>query len=214
MSPGERTVGNKRPGTGARGRLFIVSAPSGAGKSTLCGALMARCPNLAYSVSHTTRAPRGQERHGKDYYFISEKEFQALIENGALLEWARVHGSYYGTAAEVVMRHLAAGRDILMDIDVQGARQVVARHPDAVTIFIAPPSMEVLGDRLAKRGTDDSGAIRGRLAEAENEMAQKDFYGHVIVNDDLETAKMELVALIDSYGSCTDTDGGRDDGGA
>jgi guanylate kinase len=192
-----------------QGRLFIISAPSGAGKTTLCDALMATCPQLNYSVSHTTRKPREGEQDGKDYHFITETQFKARIEKGSWLEWARVHGNYYGTSSEVIQHHLAAGQDILLDIDVQGTRQIVERYPEAVTIFIAPPSMEVLKERLNHRGTDDPDIIRRRLAEAENEIKQKNAYDHIIVNDELETAKAELVALIECYGSCRTSDHGR-----
>ena len=125
-----------------------------------------------------------------------------MIHRGAWVEWARVHGNYYGTSSESVERHLAAGRDILLDIDVQGARQIVERHPDAVTIFIAPPGLDVLKERLVGRGTDDADVIARRLTEAENEMEQMGRYAHVIVNDDLQEAIAGMVALIRSYGGC------------
>ncbi len=181
------------------GRLFILSAPSGAGKTTLRRAALARFPDLGYSVSFTTRAPRAGERNGHDYVFISPDEFEAGIRDGRWAEWARVHGHCYGTSVQVLENARAAGRDLLLDIDVQGAQQICRRFPETVTIFIQPPSLEVLEERLRARGTDRPEAIELRLRNARKEMEQKDRYRHVIVNDDLETAVAELTAVLDSY---------------
>lgn len=181
------------------GRLFIVSAPSGAGKSTLCRALLKRFPDLNYSISCTSRPPRGSEREGVDYHFISTDEFERGIDSGRWAEWAEVHGNYYGTAAADLQRRLAGGSDVLLDIDVQGARQIRKRFPDSVTIFIMPPSLAVLAQRLQSRGTDSEAEIQRRLNNAREEMRFRNLYRHVIVNDRLSEAKSELIQLVDSY---------------
>ncbi len=181
------------------GHVFILSAPSGAGKTTLRRAVLARLPALGYSVSYTTRPPRAGEVDGRDYVFLSAGVFEEGIRSGRWAEWARVHGNYYGTSAEVLSRALAEGRDILLDIDVQGARQIRSRFPQSVTIFILPPSLEILEARLRSRGTDRPEEIGLRLRNAHAEMAQKESYRHVIVNDDLPTAVQELLAVIGSY---------------
>jgi guanylate kinase len=188
-----------------KGRLFVVSAPSGAGKTTLCNAVRRRCKDLAYSVSYTTRASRPGERHGQDYFFISTEEFETGIAQARWAEWARVHGNLYGTSARWISETLHLGRDILLDIDVQGARQILQRFPEAITIFIRPPSLEVLRQRLLQRGTEDRDAIDLRLANARSEMAQQQFYHHVLVNDDLQTATRELIELFRKYG-CDDSE--------
>ncbi|MFH1980531.1 MAG: guanylate kinase [Pseudomonadota bacterium] len=196
MSTTVATVSAKHTDTG---RLFVVSAPSGAGKTTLCNAIRSRFPMLQYSVSATTRAPRPGERDGVDYHFISKAAFEAGIRSGEWAEWAAVHGNYYGTAARVIDEAIRGGRHILLDIDVQGAAQIVARFPDCVTIFIMPPSSAVLKQRLLDRGTDDPAEIARRLAAAENEMAQRDRYRHVVVNAALDSAVTELSQLFGRY---------------
>jgi guanylate kinase len=179
--------------------IFIISAPSGAGKTTLCKAVLAAFAGMRYSVSFTTRPPRPGEENGRDYVFVTAPEFEAGIRSGRWAEWARVHGNYYGTSADVLAQSLSSGCDILLDIDVQGARQICARFPESVTIFIMPPSLEVLRERLVARGTDSPGVIAMRIENAGREMAQRDVYRHVVVNDDLETAITELIHIIDSY---------------
>ncbi|MGE5257657.1 MAG: guanylate kinase [Hyphomicrobiales bacterium] len=181
-----------------REHIFIVSAPSGAGKTTLCRAALNRLPDLSYSVSYTTRLPRPGEVDGRDYAFISIAEFEEGIDAGRWAEWARVHGNYYGTSADVLNRAVAAGRDILLDIDVQGAQQIRSRFPRSVSIFIMPPSLDILAKRLQARGRDDPEDMALRLRNAREEMAQKEAYDHVIVNDRLETAVEELIAVIES----------------
>ncbi len=183
----------------ARGNLFIISAPSGAGKTTLCNYLRKAFPQLEYSVSATTRPPRTGEIDGRDYHFVTRKQFKRGIREGLWAEWARVHDNYYGTPAAPIEKALAQGRSVLLDVDVQGARQLVSRFPEAVTIFIMPPDMATLKKRLCGRGTDSPQVIARRLENARCEMQQKDFYRHVIVNDDLQAAVDKLVALVGNY---------------
>jgi len=154
---------------------------------------------MRYSVSYTTRKPRSGEREGVDYHFITAEEFKERIRQGRWAEWAEVHGNIYGTAADVIDEGLSAGRDILLDIDVQGAVQIRARYPECITIFIMPPDMETLRRRLETRGTDDQKEIARRLKNAEKEMAQRDLYRHVIINDGLAEAQDELKLLIRHY---------------
>ncbi|MDJ0808771.1 MAG: guanylate kinase [Desulfobacterales bacterium] len=179
-----------------RGRLFVLSAPSGAGKSTLCRLLRAQRPDLRYSISYTTRPPRPGEVDGVDYFFIDEAGFTQGIAEGRWVEWARVHDHYYGTAAAFIDDMLDQGHDLLLDIDVQGAAQLVKLFPDAVTIFIMPPSMDVLRQRLEERGTDSAGVIDQRLRNAMEEIAARFRYRHVVVNAKLERAVDELLAIL------------------
>ena len=181
------------------GHLFVISAPSGAGKTTLRKAALKRFKNIRYSTSYTTRRPRSGEIDHIDYHFVSKPEFKRGIETGRWAEWAQVHGNYYGTSAEFISDELAAGRDILLDIDIQGTVQILKRFPDSITIFIMPPSLEELKKRLEERGTDSQTVIQRRMRNAEAEMAQKEMYRHIIINDRLETATAELIALIESY---------------
>jgi len=184
-----------------QGLIFVISAPSGAGKTTLCQSVRADFPDVLYSVSYTTRKPRSGEREGVDYHFITAEEFKERIRQGRWAEWAEVHGHIYGTSADVIDQGLGAGRDILLDIDVQGAIQILARYPEGITIFIMPPDMETLRRRLEARGTDDRAEIARRLKNAEKEMAQRDLYRHVIINDRLAEAQDELKTLIRQYRS-------------
>ena len=181
------------------GHLFIISAPSGAGKSTLCRAVRNRFPDLLYSISYTTRLPRKGEQNGVDYHFITKEAFEKGISESQWAEWADVHGNYYGTPAEFLDKSIASGQDVLLDIDVQGTRQVLKRYPDSITIFIMPPSLEILRNRLEKRSTDSPEVIDVRLKNAQMEMAQKDLYDHVIINDHLQDAVAELIALLEKY---------------
>ena len=183
------------------GRLFIMSAPSGAGKTTLRNALLKKYPQIAYSVSHTTRAPREGEIPGRDYHFIDRDEFLQGIEEDRWVEWARVHDNYYGTSARFIQRCLDAGCFILLDIDVQGAEIILNKFADAVTIFIQPPSMEVLEKRLFKRGADSPEVIRKRLVNAKAELEKSGSYMHVIINDVLDEAANELIRLVEEYGT-------------
>lgn len=188
--------GVKKPGF-----LFIISAPSGAGKSTLCRAVLDRFSDLVYSVSTTTRSPRNGEQNGLDYHFIAKDEFEKGIACSRWAEWAEVHGHYYGTSADFLDGELSVGRDILLDIDIQGTRQILQRYPDGVTIFIMPPSLETLKFRLQSRGTDSPEVIAVRLKNAREEMAQKDLYRHIITNDRLTDAVAELIAIFEKYRS-------------
>ncbi len=183
------------------GRLFVLSAPSGAGKSTLCRAVLDRFPDMLYSISYTTRQPRKGEQDEVHYHFIAKDEFKKGIEGGRWAEWAKVHDNYYGTSADLLDRGLAGGQDILLDIDVQGMRQILNRYPAAITIFIMPPSLETLKSRLESRGTDSPEVIAVRLRNAQQEMAQKDRYRHIIINDQLAVATTELIGIIEKYRS-------------
>ncbi len=181
------------------GRLFIVSAPSGAGKTTLCDAVRNHFNNLTYSVSYTTRTRREGERHAVDYYFISRSEFEQGIQQNRWAEWAKVHGNYYGTSARWIARNLRKGANILLDIDVQGMRQLLKQFPEAVTIFIAAPSMDELRRRLEQRAADDAQTIELRMTNAEAEMKQQDQFRHVVINDDLADARQQLISILKRY---------------
>ncbi len=180
-----------------KGILFIVSAPSGAGKTTMCHAVLNHFRDISYSVSYTTRAPRGSEIHGKDYYFISKEEFVKGIASGRWAEWAEVHGNYYGTSAQLLDDTLSAGTDMLLDIDVQGTEKILKRYPDAVTVFIMPPCFEELRIRMESRGTDSPEIIARRVENAKGEIARKDSYLHVIVNDNLADATARLISVME-----------------
>ncbi|MBW1642617.1 MAG: guanylate kinase [Deltaproteobacteria bacterium] len=189
----------KKGRVGKRGHIFIVSAPSGSGKTTLCRALMEHIPDLLYSVSFTTRPRRNGENEGIDYYFLSKEEFEKGIKEGKWAEFANVHGNYYGTSADILDKGLHSGKDILLDIDVQGAEQILKRYPESVTIFISPPSMDALKQRLEKRGTDSGEVIKRRLKDAEKELARKDAYRHIIENDELQKAVDDIIAVVKQY---------------
>ena len=179
--------------------LFIIAAPSGGGKSTLCREALKRFSDMHYSVSYTTRKRRPGEQDGVDYHFIAKRDFRNGIKTGKWAEWAVVHGHYYGTSADFLAKGLAEGRDILLDLDVQGTRQILARYPGSVAIFIMPPSLEVLRERLEARGTDSAESIAIRLKNAEKEIAQLDLFQHVIINEQLSKAVQELISIIQKY---------------
>lgn len=182
-----------------KGILIVVSAPSGSGKSTILRRLLALRDNLRFSVSATTRAPRAGEEHGREYFFVTRDEFQAMVAADAFLEHAEFVENLYGTPRDAVERQLEQGFDVYLDIDVQGARQVKAKRPETLTVFILPPSMEELERRLTGRGTDDPETIRRRLSQAERECAERVHFDYVIVNDEVERAAAELSGIIDGY---------------
>ena len=187
--------------------FVVVSAPSGAGKSTLCDMLLAEYPSIVYSVSCTTRAPRGTEQDGRDYFFLTEDEFERRVRDGLFLEHAEVHGYRYGTLRETVNRALEDGHSVLLDIDVQGARRIRdyvdgSSGDDAIRIgftdvFIVPPSMETLRERLTGRGEDAADVVERRLENALGEMACRDEFTHVVVNDELDEACARLVQVLE-----------------
>ncbi len=178
------------------GIVFIVSAPSGAGKTTLTREVLGLYPEMSLSVSCTTRAPRAGETPGEDYHFVSERVFRRMLGSGEFAEWAEVHGSLYGTPRRVLERQLRKGRDVLLDIDVQGARQMKQHFQSAVAIFVLPPSLKELRRRLAARGTDARKTIEQRWQRARHEIQEIEGYDYFIVNRDVEEAVTRLAAII------------------
>ncbi|HEY3740065.1 MAG TPA: guanylate kinase [Bryobacteraceae bacterium] len=176
--------------------VFIISAPSGSGKSTLVGRLLEEVKNLRFSVSHTTRKPRGQERHGESYYFVSRDDFEARIAADEFLEHAQVFGNYYGTHRSEYELAVESGCDLVLDIDVQGARQLKGTIPDAVSIFILAPSREILEMRLRARGEDTEEVVRRRLHEAAEEIRNYDLYDYVLVNREVEESAKTLCSIV------------------
>ncbi len=179
----------------SRGVLFIVSAPSGAGKTTLVRGLLEREPQIGLSISHTTRAPRPGEVDGVAYHFVSVERFEAMREAGDFLEWAHVHGNFYGTSRRWLDERLNAGHDVLLEIDWQGAQQVRAQFPEAVSLFVLPPSFEALAQRLTGRGSDAPEVIERRLAAAREEIGHLREFDFVIINNILSQALDEMVAV-------------------
>lgn len=178
------------------GSLFIVSAPSGAGKTTLVRGLLARDASVRLSISYTTRAPRAGEENGVAYHFTTQEDFLGRRDRGEFLEWAEVHGNYYATSRIWLEEQMRAGQDVLLEIDWQGAEQVRRFFPDAVSIFILPPSFATLEQRLRGRGTDSEEIIQTRIAAAVHEMRQVDQFAYVIINNDLQVAQDELCAIV------------------
>jgi guanylate kinase len=180
------------------GNLFCVAAPSGAGKSSLVKALLELDARLAVSVSHTTRKPRGQEQDGREYWFVSETDFRAMIERGEFFEWAQVHGNLYGTSRHAIQARLQRGEDVVLEIDWQGALQIKRLFPHAVLIFVLPPSWEELRQRLTRRGEDGPEVIETRMMNARLEVAQARHFDFVIINSLFDTALFDLKAVVHS----------------
>jgi len=178
------------------GNLFVVAAPSGAGKSSLVKALMELDAGVQHSVSHTTRAPRGQEFHGREYFFIDDAQFDEMVATNAFLEWAYVHGNRYGTSSATIQERISQGVDVVLEIDFQGAIQIKRLFANAVLIFILPPSWEELRSRLHRRGEDTPEVIETRLANAATEMAQAHEFDFVIINQLFDKALFDLKAIV------------------
>jgi guanylate kinase len=178
------------------GNLIIVSGPSGAGKSALASSVLGMLTNLRFSISYTTRLPRRNERDGVDYHFVTQEQFETLTRCGEWLEWAVVYGSYYGTSRKLVDAMLAQGDDVLLDVDVQGARSIRDMRPDAISIFILPPSYGILRSRLENRKLDKDYVIENRLKIARQEITQYRDYDFLIINEELDRSSEELKAII------------------
>lgn len=178
------------------GNLFVVAAPSGAGKSSLVKALLELDSRVQPSVSHTTRAPRGQEKHGREYFFVSQPEFDTMVANNAFIEWAHVHGNRYGTSKKAIEERIAEGADVVLEIDFQGAIQIKKAFANAILIFILPPSWEELRSRLERRGEDAPDVIELRLKNAAIEMAQASKFDFVIINELFERALFDMKAVV------------------
>lgn len=177
------------------GMLFVVSSPSGGGKGTLIRRVLQTVPNLSYSISYTTRAPRSGEEHGREYFFVDRETFERMVNEDAFLEWAVVHGNLYGTAKQQVADETAAGTDIVVEVDVQGAASIRHLMQNAVSVFILPPSYEILKERLIARGTDSPEELALRLKNAPDELRQFSFFDYVIINDDIDRAAHQLAAI-------------------
>ena len=180
-----------------KGRLYIISAPSGTGKSTVINHMLEQRGDLILSVSATTRAPREGEEDGVSYFFVTREEFIVMIERGDFLEYAEYIGEYYGTPKPPVYEHMNNGKDVLLEIEIQGAMQVMVKEPGAISIFIVPPDMEELERRLRGRGTDSEEKLAARLIRAGSELEEKDRYAHIVVNDDIGRAAAEILEIID-----------------
>jgi len=182
--------------TRKEGILFVVSGPSGVGKGTVIKEALKLVPDIHLSISYTTRAPRENETNGKEYFFVTEEEFTSMRERGEFLEWARVHSNLYGTPRRYVEEKLKIGEDVLLEIDIQGARKVKEVFPDGVFIFILPPSFDALIERLNKRGTEDIKSIRERYNDAKDECKQWKWYNYTIVNDSIEVSGKLIASIV------------------
>lgn len=180
-----------------KGKLFIISAPSGTGKSTVISCLLEHRKELVLSVSATTRPPRTGEEDGISYYFITREMFNQMIERDEFLEFATYVGEFYGTPKIPVYKHIESGTDVILEIEIQGAKQVMAKEPEAVSIFIVPPDMDELERRLRGRATDSEEKLTARLQRARQELEEKGYYDHIVVNDDLTRATEEIISIID-----------------
>ncbi len=184
-----------------KGNLFVVSGPSGCGKSTICKAVIQKDPTIKLSVSATTRLPREGERDGVEYYFLSKEEFERKIELDEFYEYAKIFENYYGTPKQPVIEMLEQGKDVILEIDIQGARQIDDAVPETILIFIMPPSIEELGDRLGKRNSETREQYQMRMEHAAEEIAKKELYDHIVVNAVLEDAVRDVLFIIHSYRS-------------
>lgn len=182
--------------TSSRGILFVVSSPSGGGKGTLIRSVLDVVPNLSYSVSYTTRAPRNGEVNGREYFFVNRQKFEEMIKAGEFLEWACVHGNLYGTSSRQLAEETAEGLDIILEVDVQGAESVRKLELDSVSIFILPPSYEILRQRLIARGTDTAEELQVRLRNAPKEISHYTDFNYIIINDDVQTSATQLAAIV------------------
>ncbi|HEY5883108.1 MAG TPA: guanylate kinase [Pyrinomonadaceae bacterium] len=182
--------------TQSRGILFVVSSPSGGGKGTLIQRVLKKIPDLSYSVSFTTRAPRSGEVNGRDYFFVSREKFEEMAAANEFLEWANVHGKLYGTSSKQVFEEIAGGRDIILEVDVQGAASVRSLVPDSVSVFILPPSFEILKQRLESRGTDSPEELELRLRNAPGELKDYSAYHYLILNDNMDQAAEQLASIV------------------
>ena len=176
--------------------LFVVSAPSGGGKTTLCREVLNRLPNLAFSISHTTRPPRSGEIEGGNYFFISPQEFQDALDQGKMAEWTEIYGNRYGTSRQTIEDIFARGCDVLFDIDEPGARQLKEAFPSVITVVVLPPSLPVLRQRLIDRGTEQGEKLDRRLKQAREELASMSWYDYAVINDTIEEAVDQLRAVI------------------
>jgi len=179
-----------------KGRIYVISGPSGSGKTVACQAVMKRIPAMTYSISYTTRNKRPQEVDGRDYFFVSDEEFQTLVREGKFLEWAQVHGKWYGTSQEKVYEEIDSGNNVILDIDIQGAEQIRKKEKRCTSVFLLPPSMEVLYSRLVKRKSDSAVEISNRIDMAYHEIEHYHRYDYVIVNDKFDGLVEQLEGII------------------
>ena len=178
--------------------IYVISGPSGTGKSTIIDGLRKLIPDLAYSVSHTSRKPRGEERDGVDYFFVEREDFERLIRKGDFLEWAEVYGDYYGTSFSSLKGQVELGLDVIMDVDIQGAKNIKASFDESLLIYILPPSLEMLEKRLRGRGSDSEKAIKNRIEKAFKELTNCVWFDYIIFNDDLDQAVNEAASIVNS----------------
>lgn len=180
----------------ATGKIFVISAPSGGGKTSLVSGLLEQVDNLKLSISYTTRGKRDGEEHGKNYYFVNEEEFNTMREEGKFLEDAEVFGNHYGTAKEKVTEALATGADVVLEIDWQGAKQIKDNFPEALLIFVLPPGLDILKQRLVDRGKDDAETIQRRLSQAAHEISHYKLFDYLVVNDDFDACLAQMVGIV------------------
>jgi len=181
-----------------KGLILVISAPAGAGKTTLCKRLLQAFPSFTYSVSFTTRPPRKNEIEGVDYYFVSREEFEKMIKKEAFLEWAEVHGQLYGTSAKLLDRAIEGEKDVVLEVDVKGGKKIKGKYPEAVLIFLLPPSWEELAKRLKSRATENEEKTKQRLIRAKEEVKFLRFYDYFIINDDINKALQDLLTIINA----------------